>query len=300
MQTSTPGRKIVTSSLLVILMMLSFFSGLDVIFEKTIDKSGEKYINETLSRAIYTYGVARVANGIISVIQSTEVNAAPAGMGMTFGVGEGLDPVNDIIERFSVVMLISTTSLGIQRVLMEIGTWLGFKILLSLSMLVLLIGIWSPRIKQIDLVRLGMKIGLFAVVVRCCIPTIGAMGNLVDDLFLANQYEKSTQSLTRLTEDMQDTELINGEGERAEDGSGGYLDRLKSIYSSGKMASTINDKLAAIKDELTGFIPHFIDLIVVFVIQTILLPIFVIWMLKKLLEAIASGRIPFLTAQKNA
>ena len=300
MQMSTLGKKIVTSGLLFILMMLSFFSGLDVILEKTIDKSGEKYINDTLNKAIYTYGIARVANGIISVIQSTEVNAAPAGIGMTFGVGEGLDPVNDIIERFSVVMLISTSSLGIQKVLMEIGTWLGFKILLSLSMLILLTGIWVPQIKRLDLVRLGLNIGLFAIVIRCCIPTIGAIGNLVDDLFLANQYESSTQSLIRLNEDIQSTKLINGDNVRPDDDNSGYLEKLKSIYSSGKIVSTLHDKLATIKDKLTDFIPLLIDLIAIFIIQTILLPIFVIWMLKKIFETIAPGKMPLFIAPKNA
>lgn len=299
MQMSTSGKKIVTSGLLFILMMLSFFSGLDVILEKTIDKSGEKYINDTLNKAIYTYGIARVANGIISVIQSTEVNAAPAGIGMTFGVGEGLDPVNDIIERFSVVMLISTSSLGVQKVLMEIGTWLGFKILLSLSMLILLTGIWVPQIKRLDLVRLGLNIGLFAIVIRCCIPTIGAIGNLVDDLFLAHQYESSTQSLTRLNEEIQNTKLISSDSVRPDDENSGYLEKLKSIYSSGKIVSTINDKLATIKDKLTDFIPLLIDLIAIFIIQTILLPIFVIWMLKKILETVAPVKMPLFIIPKK-
>ncbi len=294
------GKKIVTSGLLFILMLVSFFSGLDVVLEKSIDKSGEKYINDTLNKAIYTYGIARVANGIISVIQSTEVNAAPAGLGMTFGVGEGLDPVNDIIERFSVVMLISTSSLGIQKVLMEIGTWLGFKILLSLSILILLTGIWIPKIKQLDLMRMGLNIGLFAIVIRCCVPTIGAIGNWVDDLFLAHQYESSTQSLTRLNEEIRQTTLIDGDRVRPEDENSGYLEKLKSIYSSEKIIRAINDKLAIIKDKLTGFIPHLIDLIAIFIIQTILLPIFVIWLLKKLLEMIAPGKMPLLIPAKNA
>lgn len=296
---STMGKKIVMSGLLFILMMLSFFSGLDVILGKTIDKSGEKYINDTLNKAIYTYGIARVANGIISVIQSTEVNAAPAGIGMTFGVGEGLDPVNDIIERFSVVMLISTSSLGIQKVLMEIGTWLGFKILLSLSILILLTGIWVPQIKRLDLVRLGLNIGFLAIVIRCCIPTIGAIGNLVDDLFLAHQYESSTQSLTRLNEDIQNTNLIGGDSVSPDDENSGYLEKLKSIYSNGKIVSTINDKLATIKDKLTDFVPLLIDLIAIFIIQTILLPIFVIWMLKRILETVAPGKMPLFIAPKE-
>jgi hypothetical protein len=34
-----------------------------------------------------------------------------------------LDPVNDLVERFSWVMMAATVSLGIQNVLLDISTW---------------------------------------------------------------------------------------------------------------------------------------------------------------------------------
>ena len=72
-----------------------------------------------------------------SVIQDTEIAFSPAGVGVTLAVGEILDPINDLIERFSFVMLVSTASLGIQKILLEVGIWFGFRLLLTFSMLLI-------------------------------------------------------------------------------------------------------------------------------------------------------------------
>ena len=46
--------------------------------------------------------------------------AAPAGVGVTITAGEILDPLNDLIERFSWLVLMASASLGTQLVLTDI------------------------------------------------------------------------------------------------------------------------------------------------------------------------------------
>ena len=53
---------------------------------------------ETLfQRALVTFALARTINGVISVVQGTEVALQPAGVGVTLTPGEILDPVNDLV-----------------------------------------------------------------------------------------------------------------------------------------------------------------------------------------------------------
>ena len=85
-----------------------------------LDKVGLSQTEEGLNRALVTYGLSRGLNGVISVVQGTEVAIEPVGIGMTFTPGQILDPVNDLIERFSTIVLISGTAFGIQRVFLEI------------------------------------------------------------------------------------------------------------------------------------------------------------------------------------
>ena len=53
---------------------------------------------ETLfQRALVTFALARTINGVISVVQGTEVALQPAGVGVTLTPGEIRDPVNDLV-----------------------------------------------------------------------------------------------------------------------------------------------------------------------------------------------------------
>ena len=65
------------------------------------------------------FGLARALNGAISVIQGTELELHPAGVGVSFAPGQLIDPINDLVERFSWLMLASSTSLGVQKILMS-------------------------------------------------------------------------------------------------------------------------------------------------------------------------------------
>jgi len=169
-------KKLFLSLIVVLIGILSCMSVIDGLFQKTfvreLDAAGSQYFNETMNRSIYTFAIVRGINGVISVIQGTTVSVSPAGVGVQLAMGEVLDPVNDLVERFSWVMLVSATSLGIQKVLMEMGAWFGFKVLLSFSMFVILLGIWTSEFSKTDLIASGCKLIIISVIIRFCIPSV--------------------------------------------------------------------------------------------------------------------------------
>jgi len=85
--------------------------------------------------------LARGFNAVVSVFQESEVQLEPAGVGVSLALGQALDPINDLVERFSWVMLASLTSLGIQKFLIEITPFLSIQILLLLALCALLAGL---------------------------------------------------------------------------------------------------------------------------------------------------------------
>ncbi len=275
---SSAKRKAIVSVILVAVLALSATNVLDSFCRNTIDQSGETYLNETLKKALYTYGIARLSNGIISVFQS-----ATAGVGVTVGFGEFLDPFNDLIERFSFVMLLSTASLGIQKVLMEIGSWLGLKILLSVSMLFLLIGTWLPRLFNIDLSGIGAKMLLIALFVRFLIPVVGVAGNTIDGLFLETRYEESIQAAKEINESLDMEEITGGKFSAEGREEAGFFDKFLQMTDTAALKA----RFGAIKENLADLVPRLIDLVVVFVIQTILLPLIVLWIMVSLFRAIS-------------
>ena len=132
------GNGILTKILITaVLAVLLFFS-----FSKYLDKKSFEQHETIMNRALITFGLVKTLNAAISSAQATQVNVSPAGLGVTLGVGEVLDPLNDFIERFSWVMLFSATSLGIQRIIMEIGGWSLVNVALTITMGLFLFMIW--------------------------------------------------------------------------------------------------------------------------------------------------------------
>ena len=72
-----------------------------------VDDASEQYAQQSLNRALVTFTAARALNGVISVAQGTEVAVEPGGVGVIMTPGQVLDPINDLIERFSSVMLVA-------------------------------------------------------------------------------------------------------------------------------------------------------------------------------------------------
>ena len=175
--------------------LLASSSLLGLLLAKTpfvrLDERAAIYVENTMARAAYTFAIVRGINGMISVIQGTEVAVSPAGIGLNLSVGEVLDPINDLAERFSWVMLVSTASLGIQRILIEMSDWLGLQVLLTAGMLLLALSVWKRFWGRVDLYSTGVALVLLAVVVRLLIPALALVSETVYTRFLSNLYQEA-------------------------------------------------------------------------------------------------------------
>jgi hypothetical protein len=236
-----------------------------------------------VKKALATYAVARMLNAAISAVQGTELAVSPAGMGLRLSVGEVLDPINDLIERFSWIMLLSTVSLGIQSVLMEIGAWIGFRVLVSAAMLLLLLGLWIPRTGGAGMGSLAVRLLAVAVVVRFCIPVVGVTSGALYDTFLAERYTRSTESLEVIRGKVR-MPIVRPGGEEGRDG--GLLDELRRKYEGTREALNVQARLEALRDTVEEGIDHITSLMIVFLLQTIVLPLMVLWGLVKLAKAL--------------
>jgi hypothetical protein len=124
MQEPQPSNRILSTILVVALAILSALP--------VIDRQAGADYDALFQRALVTFALARTLNGVISVVQGTELAIQPAGVGVTLTPGQILDPVNDLVERFSWVMLGATLSLGVQNVLLEISSWWGTRLIVAL------------------------------------------------------------------------------------------------------------------------------------------------------------------------
>ncbi|MDX1473308.1 MAG: hypothetical protein R3309_04005 [Reinekea sp.] len=119
-----------------------------------IDAKAQTYLTDTISSNAIVFGVVRTLNGVISVVQSSEVSIGVASVGL----GEIFDPVNDLIERFSGLLLVTLTALGIQQVILLFTTSLALKIAFSSFAVVLLLVVWRVEQQAPVWVRIGIAV----------------------------------------------------------------------------------------------------------------------------------------------
>ena len=104
-------RRIYWSLLGIMMATILFFSvGFEI---PVLDKKANTYFNESISKAGLAYATCRVINASISVIQNSNLQLEPAGVGVSLAIGQALDPIDDMTERLSDVLVTAIVALGI-------------------------------------------------------------------------------------------------------------------------------------------------------------------------------------------
>ena len=265
-----------------------------------LDKIGLEHTQQGLSRSLVTYGISRGLNGVISVVQGTEIAIEPVGVGMTFTPGQILDPINDLIERFSTIVLISGTAFGVQRVLLEITATPVFSIAVGILIICALLLLWrndrdlnnlqqdseppdkiiSPWIRNIM-----YKLALIGLIVRFCVPIVAIASEQFYQVFLAPQFEASSQQLLATTQQLNEIQATSQPQAATSDSS--LLDSMKALYQSASSSLDVKQHLADFKNAAEGISENTIRLMVVFLFQTFILPLGSVWLIFKLLKGVA-------------
>ncbi|MEL6215159.1 MAG: hypothetical protein AAFQ99_05725, partial [Pseudomonadota bacterium] len=168
------------------------------------DSLGAEYASGALERALLTFAVARGLDGVISIAQGTEVALEPGGVGLNLTVGQILDPVNDLIERFSTVMLTVTAALGLQEILLRITASNSISLLLGVTALLALLFVWIPALEKRSRLRtVVLRLFLAAFFVRFAVPALVVGTHVVFDAFLASDQIAATAALEQASVDIE-------------------------------------------------------------------------------------------------
>ncbi len=271
-------RKSLITLLVLALAALAWFG--------TVDDYGREYADKGFKRALITFAVARTLNGVISVAQGTEVAVQPAGVGINFTPGQILDPINDLIERFSWVMLASSTSLGLQKLLLSIFSSPAFTVVILLVLLAAVAALWYPGRRPDWLKPLAYKVALVVLVLRFAIPAIAIVSEGVFHLFLEEQYTASTHGIEKTSEEIAQVN-IQAEAEKPMLKKESLLARARRLYESAASSLDIPSYIERYKAAAANASEHAVNLIVIFVLQTVLLPLLFLWLLVRLVKRLS-------------
>ena len=241
-----------------------------------MDQRAAADYEQLFQRAFVTFALARTINGVISVVQGTEIALQPAGVGVTLTPGEILDPVNDLVERFSWVMMGATISLGVQNVLLDISAWWVIQALVTLLAAWLLIRLWYPG-QESEVTRALLKrVFLLVLFVRFAVPVMLIANDLLYQQFLEERYQQSTEIITEAGKELEQlSEDANAENEG--DDEAGMLNSITRAWSSTVDSIDLSGRLQRMQAQAARVIEHIVQLSVVFILQTALLPVAFLW-----------------------
>jgi hypothetical protein len=261
MTTSTKQRvaRLFVLALIVLMVLCAWIPSFDAQANVQVDAG--------LKRAIATYASARLLNGVISVLQGTEVAATPAGVGMTFAPGEILDPLNDLVEQFSQVMLVAMVAFGIEKVLLTVGA--SWAISLTLTLVAAIWGILYVQGKAEP--RWLARVLLVLLVARFAMPVSLIATDVVFERFMASDYQESQAVLKAVQGEASELGTVGAEEKQ------GFWEKLKSTTVDA--FAGVSAKWENLKKSVESAIDHIVDLMVIFVLETIVLPILFIWVL---------------------
>lgn len=255
-------------------LFLSLLFILAIIFNlnQTLDTSSKHHVDKAFDRALITFGIAKTLNGVISVAQGTEIAIQPAGIGINLTPGQILDPVNDLVERFSWIMLASTTSLGIQKVFLTMSIWPAFSNFLAAFLAFGLIMIFTINRKYFHLRTFILRTSLLLIVLRFAVPVAGLANESIYNVFLESEYITSTQRLESTAQQIGELNK-NEQFNQPDIKKKSVWESAKAFYSSTSEMLDINKKIESYKQAATETTNHIVNLIVVFLFQTLIIPL---------------------------
>ena len=264
------ARRLLTAAALALILLATWVLRLDDAALAQVD-AGWKL-------ALATFAAARALNAVISVAQGTELAVQPAGVGVTLTPGQVLDPVNDLIEQFSLLMLMATAAFGAQRVLIGIGGWWPMSVALTLVSLAWAALQWRGPAAPRWLAHL--LLGL--LLVRFLVPMAALGSEAAFRLFMQDDYRSGQQTLEQST-----AQIGQAAGPvitpPADESVG---ERVRRWWSQGTDVGARFEELKAVANRA---VEHVIRLIVVFTLQTLVLPLLLGWLLWRLLKAALGG-----------
>jgi hypothetical protein len=276
-------QKIILSALGIIVAVLLFLSpGLKI---PVLDRATDNYFREAISKGGVSYAVCRVINASVSIIKESNLHLQPAGVGLSLAVGQALDPVDDLTERLSDILVTAITSLGVQKLAYEIGISLAPPVL-AVFLLFFAVLIWFNSTRLVFLHKTVMRFALLIVIARFFLPLSSIANDFINTKFFTPQIDAVSKKLaldSKGFDQLKDFSLPNN-------GFFGTASFLKEKSGEFKKA------FAVIGNNMGGMIESLLQLtflyVGILVIQVILLPLLAFFFLIKIVNALFDIHLP--------
>ena len=258
-----PSGVVVPGVLLMVMLLLSSLDIFHILAERQLDDAGD--------RAFAAFAVARTINGVISVLQEVEFGVSAVVVQTGFQPGQILDPLNDLIERFSNAALIAATLLWSLKILggLLLSPWIPAVLLLLLGLRVSLENCAAcSGIRQTLLrtVRLGIVVWGFGVI------TPWVIGGIHHSDVVQQHYRHATAEMESASREL------------------GALGNSEAVWTLEE--KQVRKTLYELRDMADRLSEQAVIVLAVFVFEVLLIPLLIFWLTSRILLHPPLYRVP--------
>ena len=303
-------RQIALAALLVLAVLLCWLPA----FQSVADR----YVDDGLQRSLLSFATARALHSVVSVLQGTELAVQPMGVGLTLTLGQVLAPISDLVAQFADWMLWASIAFGLQKLLLSMGGSYGVTGVLSLIALAWLLLRWRQQTVPTWLSRL-LVVLLFT---RLVMPVTIIGSEALFQHFMASTYQENQIATEGAVGQLQQFDVRGpakapttpntqadtappAAAQTAPSESTSLWERFKqwgqqAQQSASQTASgvqslvrnpgdALRDKLSELQQQLDQQVERLVTLMVVFALQTLLIPLVLVWALLQLCKGLLAG-----------
>ena len=257
-----------------------------------IDSNTEAYFKSAITQASVAYGVCRGVNAVVSVIKESEVQIEPAGLGVSLAAGQVLDPLDDMTERASDVLVTAIVSLGIQEIAYEICVSFAPRLIGTALLLILLFSFFKHEKAQI-IQSILLRAMVILVIARFCLPLSSIVSSYLQDHFFT---PKITQARLEMSKGLPNLDSLKDFRMPEVDGVLGTVENGFEFVAqkSAKLASALRvlaRNMAGITNNLLKITSLYLS---IFLIQVILIPVLTFWIFIKIVNSLFTLKIPLI------
>lgn len=257
-----------------LLVILGLAAALGLAWTPWADRLADEYTSQWLAGAATGFAVARSLNAVISMLKDSEVHAG-VGVSGTLAVGEVMDPLHDMVERFSEVAFTAVVALTLQKLLITVAGHTAVNVLLTVAA-VLLAGhmLWPAFRDRVP--HLAVRGAMVVIAVRFGMVVIALANQGFYEVFLEHRHMEAAERLRAVAEETARETEAPLPGESGEEESAARPDDSGLWSSMRDQARQLGD-LGGVIDRLERAIEDMTTLILVFVLNAMVMPILLLW-----------------------
>ncbi|MGI5307975.1 hypothetical protein [Rheinheimera sp. WS51] len=263
----TPGQRLLLLLLVLALFSTAIYSGL--LQQRLInpllaplDNQAHSALKQSLMLSSASFATARLIDRGIAFVSEAEVGVGVASV----KPGQLLKPLQDMAVRYSDLMVVAMTSVGIQLFLLEFGKVAALPLFGSGIIVTALALLLGPKAwQQSGLFLLRAFIALL-LIIRIGIPVAAFSVAALSNWVLEPQRVAAQAALSGSTATLSIEPAMPAE-------DSGALSWLKSS------ANTANEVFSAVKNFTDDMVENLVQLIVVYTLQTLVFPLLSLWLL---------------------